>query len=195
MANPQIRIISLPAATTASGAGATYPDYLPIENASTGGHCIKVSDFFNNVGSLYYYSSAAVIANWIGNTGDIATFTAGGSGLQDNPGTNITNGVITAGGYQSSSSERYKTNINPLIGATALVEQLQGVRFDWKDKPEKPKQDIGLIAEQVNQIVPEVVAKNANGECESIDYSKLVPVLINALKELTLRVKELEAKN
>jgi Chaperone of endosialidase len=190
MANPQIRIIQLPLTNTAVIQG-TNIDYLPIESSNAGGRRISVNDFFNNVGSNYFYP---IVSNFSGNARDIVTFTTGGSGFQDNPGTQIDgNAIIYATGFQSQSSERYKTNIRPLEYSLACVQQLQSVRFDWIEKP--ITNDIGLIAEQVNLIIPEAVGKGPVGECESIDYSKLVPVLINAIKELTLRVQALEAKS
>jgi hypothetical protein len=77
------------------------------------------------------------------------------------------------------------------------VERLRGVSFDWRNDG---KHDIGLIAEEVGQVVPEVVAYEANGQdAKSVDYARLVSVLIEAVKEqqhtiegLELRVSQLE---
>ncbi len=80
-----------------------------------------------------------------------------------------------------ASSRRWKTNIQPLRGSVDVVKQLQGVSFDWK---EDGTADIGLIAEEVGAILPEIVEFEENGvDAKSVHYSKLVSVLIEAVKE------------
>jgi hypothetical protein len=61
------------------------------------------------------------------------------------------------------------------------VKQLKGVHFEWKDNG---KHDIGLIAEEVGEVIPEVVQYEENGrDAKAIDYSRIVSVLIEAVKE------------
>ena len=64
--------------------------------------------------------------------------------------------------------------------------------FDWKTKD--LKNDIGLIAEEVNEVVPNLVGFNNQGEIVGIDYGKLTPILIQAVKELSLEVQKLKNK-
>jgi hypothetical protein len=102
-----------------------------------------------------------------------------------NNGITVLNGASITGGttsdsFNSTSSIRYKTNITPLNDAINLVLSLSGVRYDWK---ETGRADIGLIAEEVNKVVPEVVLKT-DDEPAAIDYGKLTAVLIEAVKEL-----------
>lgn len=79
------------------------------------------------------------------------------------------------------SSRRWKTNIETISDAMAKVRQLRGVSFDWK---ENGQPDIGLIAEEVGQVIPEVVAYEEDGvQAKSVDYSRLVALLIEALKD------------
>lgn len=85
--------------------------------------------------------------------------------------------------YSSTSSIQYKTNIAPLENALDIINKLKGVRFDWKDTG---KSDIGLIAESVNEVLPEFVMKDKEtGAPQGVDYGKITSVLIEAVKELT----------
>ena len=86
-------------------------------------------------------------------------------------------------------SKRWKTNIKPIEGALEKVARLQGVSFIWKadDKP-----GIGLIAEDVGEVFPEVVTYEKNGvDAESLDYDHLTAVLVEAVKELKAENEEL----
>jgi hypothetical protein len=97
----------------------------------------------------------------------------------------------TAPSFTSTSSKRFKTNINNLNNSLDSINKLQGVTFDWK---ETGKSDIGLIAEEVNEILPDLVKKDEDDAPEGIDYGKLTAVLIEAVKELTQKVSDLESK-
>ena len=118
-----------------------------------------------------------------------------------NFGVNCTN-VINIGGSGStvtfggsiveSSSIALKQNVQPITGALALVNQLQGVTYDRKNG--SSYNEAGLIAEAVNQIIPNLVKKNDNGDPEGINYTKLTAYLIEAVKELTARVDQLTKK-
>ena len=86
-----------------------------------------------------------------------------------------------ADGWTTYSSKRWKTGIKPLEGALDKVRQLRGVSFDWLADG---KHDIGLIAEEVGEVVPEVVAYEENGsDAKSVDYARLVPLLVESIKE------------
>jgi hypothetical protein len=101
------------------------------------------------------------------------------------------------------SDKRWKRDILKLDGSLDKVLQLQGVQYKWKqdDYPEMNFPDgeqIGLIAQDVEKVIPEVVNDGADGY-KSIDYAKLVSVLIESVKEqqeqiekLSQRVTELE---
>ena len=79
------------------------------------------------------------------------------------------------------SSRRWKTNIQTIENALEKVQHLRGVTYDWKADG---KHDIGLIAEEVGEVIPEVVAYEENGfDAKSVDYARLVAVLIEAVKE------------
>jgi hypothetical protein len=94
-----------------------------------------------------------------------------------------------ADAWTTYSSRRWKTNIQTITGALEKVKQLRGVSYDWKANG---KHDIGLIAEEVGEVIPEVVAYEENGkDAKSIDYARLVSVLIEAIKEQQKQIDEL----
>ena len=95
-----------------------------------------------------------------------------------------------------SSDERLKDNIVQLGGALDKVNQLRGVSFDWKEAPEVHSHegnDIGVIAQEVEAVYPELVHERENGY-KAVDYVKLSAVLIEAVKELSAKVEALENK-
>jgi len=87
-----------------------------------------------------------------------------------------------------TSDLRYKQNIEPLTDALDTICDIDGVRFDWKHSG---KPDIGVIAQDLRDVLPEVVHTDSDGYL-SVNYAALVPVLIEAIKELTDRVYALE---
>lgn len=99
---------------------------------------------------------------------------------------------VTAPTYTSTSSKRFKKKIKNLKNGLEIVSKLRPVVFDWKTKD--LKNDIGLIAEEVNEIVPNLVGLDNKGEVVGIDYSKLTPILIQAVKELSLEIQKLKKK-
>jgi hypothetical protein len=101
------------------------------------------------------------------------------------------NGNVLADAYLTPSSQRWKDNITPIEGALDKVLRLQGVSFDWTSDG---RHDMGLIAEQVGGVVPEVVAYEDDGvTASSVDYARLVALLIEAVKEQQQRIEALEA--
>lgn len=104
--------------------------------------------------------------------------------------TGVFSGRVTARDFLSLSDRRYKTNIRTILDPSDLVERLRGVRFDWIDSG---KSDIGFIAQEVHSTLPEVV----EGDEESgfhISYEKVIPVLLEAIKDLHMRVEILETR-
>ena len=90
-------------------------------------------------------------------------------------------GQAMADGWLTYSSRRFKTNIQTLHNALQTVEQLRGVSYDQKTDG---KRQIGVIAEEVGAVVPEVVSWENNGkDARSVDYSRLTALLIEATKE------------
>ena len=85
--------------------------------------------------------------------------------------------------YGSASSIRWKENIKPIDDPLNKVLKLKGVYFDWK-KDHGGQHSIGMIAEDVGKVIPEVVSyeKDGSGYATGMDYSRLTPLLIEAVK-------------
>jgi hypothetical protein len=97
-----------------------------------------------------------------------------------------------------ASDRRFKKDIVPISNAVDLVKNLEGVRYNYDreafpDKKFPTKSQVGLIAQDVNQILPEVVNIDNEGYY-SIGYGSIVPVLIQAIKEQQARIEVLEEK-
>jgi endosialidase-like protein len=85
-----------------------------------------------------------------------------------------------ADSWVTRSSRRFKTNVQPLAGALEKIEQLQGVSYERKADG---KHEIGAVAEDVDQVVPELVSLDPETkEVQGVDYSRLTALLIEAVK-------------
>jgi hypothetical protein len=91
----------------------------------------------------------------------------------------------------SASDIRWKKNIDPIEGSLEKVKQLQGVHYDWKDENKDQSRQIGFIAQDVEKIFPELVKTDDKGY-KSMNYSKVVTVLVESVKELDDENRELE---
>jgi hypothetical protein len=108
---------------------------------------------------------------------------SGTARLRNMPTGSGTTVVVDANGVleKQSSSKRYKENISSLEIDPAQVLQLQPVRFQWKTTGQP---DIGLIAEEVEQILPELVIYDKEGKPDAVKYDRLAIYLLGALKQL-----------
>ncbi len=95
------------------------------------------------------------------------------------------NGPLRCVGFTNASSDRYKKNIRSIEDdALGRILALRPVRFDWNDEipSMSGRADVGLIAEEVAQAIPEVVS-SSNGKIEGIDYNRLTALMIRALRQ------------
>lgn len=194
--------ISGNAATATSATNATNATYA--SNPASGGSFITSS----NIGSqsVNYASSAgtagsatnitAYTINQSVGTSNAPTF----AGLQVNGSINAT-GNVTAYG---PSDRNLKESIETIEAPLKKIEQIRGVTFDWTDAYLEAnggedgffirKQDVGLIAQEVQQIIPEAVAEKPDGYL-GIQYTKVIPLLVECIKELSEKVKALESRH
>jgi Chaperone of endosialidase len=101
--------------------------------------------------------------------------------------------VYAANGTIQTSDARLKTNIQPLNYGLKEVMLMRPVRYNWKDKG-MPGAKIGLIAQEVQKLVPEVVVGDETKENLGMNYAELVPVLINAVKEQQQQIDDVQTK-
>ena len=80
-----------------------------------------------------------------------------------------------------ASSERYKTDIEPITVESEKLSQLRPVRFHLKSEPQGALQ-YGLIAEQVASVYPELVIHDASGTIQGVRYDELTPLLLEELR-------------
>ena len=114
----------------------------------------------------------------------------------------IVSGSIEASGNITafaSSDERLKENIITIPNSLDKVKSLNGVLFNWKDGYEKVHaygtlRDVGVIAQDVQKILPEIVKENVHNRYLGVRYEKLTPLLLEAVKELSKKVEDLENK-
>ena len=92
-----------------------------------------------------------------------------------------------------TSDERLKDNINAIEQPLNKVVSISGNTFDWNEKSNKTGHDVGLIAQEIEQVLPEAVVTRDNGYL-AVDYHKIVPLLVEAIKELSSKVETLEQK-
>jgi hypothetical protein len=110
---------------------------------------------------------------------------------------NSVTGSYQASGWNHSSDGRLKKNIRPLTNALEKVLQLRGVNFTWKNNPESGNQ-IGFIAQEVKQVVPELVSGTEGdiekGETLSMSYGNVTPLLVEAIKEQQKIIADLQRR-
>tara|TARA_Y100000289_G_C3861092_1_gene118573 strand:- start:192 stop:686 length:495 start_codon:yes stop_codon:yes gene_type:complete len=113
-------------------------------------------------------------------------------------------GDITGFGtaFMNVSDERLKKDVNTISGSLDKILKLRPTGFTWI---ENEKEDVGFIAQEVEEIIPEVVKTkkgfiNTDGEEEGIEnmktisYTKLIPYLVDTIQVMDKRIKELEEK-
>ena len=122
-------------------------------------------------------------------TGNITIDPDGTGFTQINGDLNVT-GDITA---FYTSDQRFKNNITPIEDPLAKVLSISGNTYDWNQESGKEGHDVGVIAQEVLEVLPEAVTTRDNGYL-AVDYHKLVPLLVEAIKELSQKVSDLEDK-
>lgn len=107
------------------------------------------------------------------------------TGLTYNP----NSGTLAATDFNATSDITYKEQITPIDNALEIVEQLAGKVFNWKHTGKK---SYGVIAQEVEQVLPDVVTTNENGK--AVNYNTLIALLIESNKQLNKKIKLLEQK-
>ena len=122
-------------------------------------------------------------------TTDMAFWTANGATAAVALTLHANKNATLVGTLTESSDVALKTNINTIDSALNKVNQMRGVSYDRTDTNIS---STGLIAQELEKIAPELVQDNE--EYKSVSYTKLTAYLVEAIKELSNKVKDLEAK-
>ena len=189
---------SLPASLALGGTGAVI-----LVTGGGGANCVPAStrcSAYNggNGGSVTVQPGAGGRGlTSSGHSGNVLLAPTGGNvGIGEiNPGHTLeirVGGTTLADTWTTRSSRRIKTNIQPLRGALEKIERLQGVSYERKIDG---KREIGVVAEDVDQIVPEVVSHDPEThEVQGVDYSRLAALLIEAVKSQQAEIERLNTR-
>jgi len=160
--------------------------------------------FVGDTNTGFYCSTTDTIA---ASTGGTQRLTINSNGLKVNAGSlgvnanaDSTNGVIRASNdiiAFYSSDERLKENVKPIENALDKVSKINGVTFDWIEDMQEfhPNEgnDVGVIAQEIEKVLPEVVETRDSGY-KAVKYEKIVPLLIESIKDLKAEIEELKGK-
>ena len=100
-------------------------------------------------------------------------------------------GDVVAPNFNSNSDRNLKDNIIKIETASEIISHLEGVSFTWKDTGVKT---FGFIAQEVEEIIPELIGKNDELGTLTVNYQGIIPFLVEALKEQAARIAALESK-
>jgi|GEM_PF-1837411 hypothetical protein len=131
-------------------------------------------------GSNLYWDGGEVRARWIHSTE---------AGENTMAGDLTVAGTVTANEFLYSSDKRLKSNIETIISPLDSILKLRGVSFDWNGGG---KANLGFIAQEVEQIYPELVKQN--GEYKAVNYAGLIAPLLEAVKKQQGIIEELEQR-
>jgi hypothetical protein len=145
----------------------------------------------SNGAVMAFHRSAAFAVNMgldTDNVFRIGGWSAAANRLQMDMSGNLT----MAGNVTAFSDVRLKKDIETIDGALDLVSRMRGVRFT---RIENDERNVGVVAQEMLEVLPEVVQQGVgDDDTLSVAYGNIVGVLIEAIKELTARVAELEGK-
>ena len=107
------------------------------------------------------------------------------------------NGTVRCTSLTETSSRDLKEDIAPLSGGLDTIMKLKPISYSWNDSaPEQVRgaHDIGFLADEMNEVLPDIVAKDANGKPVGINYGKITPVAVEAIKQLKNENDQLRAR-
>lgn len=102
-------------------------------------------------------------------------------------------GSVNAFALNQTSDARLKKNVVTLSSGLAMVTQLRGVRYNWKDD-NRPEARVGFIAQEVEKVLPELVTTKEDG-FKAVNYAEMTAVLVEAVKELNQQIADLKKEN
>jgi Chaperone of endosialidase len=157
--------------------------------SNSGSNMLALNDTTGNATHLAFKQSG-VAKGYIGATATYAFYASNASG-----GTPIyadQSGNFTATANIAAYSDvRLKTNIQTITDALDIVDELRGV---WYTRTDSGADRVGLIAQEVDEVLPEVIVENPETGYLAISYGDIVGVLVEAIKELKAKVEALEAR-
>jgi hypothetical protein len=117
-----------------------------------------------------------------------------GIGINDPQDRLDVDGYVRSNGVRLTSDARWKENVEAIDDVLLKITQLRGVSFEWIEPSRGSGRQIGVIAQEVEEVFPEVVHTDSQGY-KSVEYSKLVAPLIEAVKALQAEIEALRSEN
>ncbi|MBE0641890.1 MAG: tail fiber domain-containing protein, partial [Bacteroidales bacterium] len=150
---------------------------------------------FNNsaLGGLHFYNTSVVTALFLKQTNanvGIGTTSPSYKLQVGNAGDGTT---ARANAWNLFSDERFKKDLSVIDRPLELIESIHGYYYFWKEGTDVSRQ-VGFSAQQLQAVIPEVVTEGDDGTL-SVDYGKMAPLLLEAIRELQQRVEALEIAN
>jgi hypothetical protein len=180
-------------------------------NYNPGTSWTKVTGYWNGIGSSSGGSGTGNTNNWVSGTkyftpqalfnysqysGTIRCYISGWKCIRvSNPGNRyFTNNIYASGDVVAyfSSDRRLKDNILKIQSPLEKISKINGVTFNWNENQDTypiGKKDIGVIAQDVEEVLPEIIETRDTGYL-AVKYEKLTPLLIEAIKELNQKVED-----
>ncbi len=120
-----------------------------------------------------------------------------GTALDESIALNVDGDICYTGTISACSDARFKDNVHQLSDALANLMNLRGVSYTWKQDEQNGRSfddrtHLGFIAQEVESLYPEVVKTDSEGY-KSVDYSRLAPILVEAMKEQQAQIEELKS--
>lgn len=96
----------------------------------------------------------------------------------------------------AASDSRLKENVTKINGSLDKISKINGYTYNWNATalelyPSRTEQDVGVIAQEIQEVIPEAVVERDNGYL-AVQYDKIIPLLIECIKELKSEIQELK---
>ena len=156
---------------------------LRLDENGTGLRMTNVGAFDNSSGDFRIFSTEDLIISTNGDSGTAVTFKKTSKNAE------FEADVIAF----SSSDERFKDNITPINNPIEKIKKIGGYKFDWNEKSSHEGHDVGVIAQEIEEILPEIVTTRDNGY-KAVKYDKIVALLIEGIKDQQLQIDELKSQ-
>lgn len=154
---------------------------LKVNSSGTGLEWGSVGGAINVANEISVNSSNFYILFTNASSGNITSTNVATSKLYFNPNT----GTVSATNFNSLSDLQEKENVETLKNAVEMLANIRGVRFTWK---ETGAPSLGVIAQELMQVAPELVTRNEQG-VHTVNYAGLNAILIEAMKDLHSQVQ------
>jgi surface protein len=143
----------------------------------------------NNLTTTGEVAGASLVAGGLSLSGAVIEHDSGT--IPFGPNNLTTTGTVSAAMLTATSDARLKTDVTDITDALGVVLRLRGVRFEWKDSDQAARYgaQVGFLAQEVQEVVPQVVRVAEGTGVMSVAYAHLVPLLVAAIQELSASVR------